>query len=53
MCSRNHFLIEGFARKGYNLTIVSVDIDKITFPKMYYIHMEKVIIYTMAPKKLI
>lgn len=33
--------MEGLARKGYNLTIVSVDIDKITLPNMHYIHLEK------------
>lgn len=33
--------MEGLARKGYNLTIVSVDIDIITLPNMHYIHMEK------------
>ncbi|CAO1431481.1 unnamed protein product [Diamesa hyperborea] len=38
----NRVLMEGLARKGYNLTIVSVDIDKITLPNMHYIHMEKV-----------
>lgn len=37
--------MEGLARKGYNLTIVSVDIDKITLPNMHYIHMEKVYDY--------
>lgn len=38
----NRALMEAMAKRGYNLTILSADIDKNPAPNMHYIHLENV-----------